>query len=351
MSENPSPLWELTLARLREFLREPAAIFWTFGFPVLLAVGLGIAFRSRPPERIEVALTGTGAAVETVEQILRKAENIEASRLPGARAATSLRTGKVDLVVAAGRADGRFSFTYRYDPMRPASRTARMAVDAALQRGLGRVDVADVAEETVIEQGGRYIDFLIPGLIGLNIMGSSMWGIGYAVVLARRRKLIKRLAATPMRRSHFMLSYIFSRGVFLLAEVIALVAFGWLVFGVAVHGSILWLGLVALLGGVSFTGMALLVASRTDSTEVASGLMNAFMLPMWLLSGAFFSYERFPEMLHPLIRILPLTALNDAMRAVMNEGAPVLATLPQVAVLAAWGVLGFLLALRLFRWH
>ena len=235
--------------------------------------------------------------------------------------------------------------------MRPASRTARLAVDAALQGGLGRVDVADVEEQTVIEQGGRYIDFLIPGLIGLNIMGSSMWGIGYAVVLARRRKLIKRLAATPMRRSHYMLSYIFSRVVFLLAEVAALVAFGWLVFGVAVHGSLLWLGFISLLGGISFTGMALLVAARTDSTEVASGLMNAFMLPMWLLSGAFFSYERFPEVVHPVIQALPLTALNDAMRAVMNEGAPVLSTLPQVGVLAAWGALGFLLALRLFRWH
>ncbi|MBW2262055.1 MAG: ABC transporter permease [Deltaproteobacteria bacterium] len=351
MSEKLSPLRELTLARIREFVREPAAVFWTFGFPVLLAVGLGIAFRSRPPETTAVVLVGTDAALERAEEILRDVENVDVSRVSSDEAATSLRTGKVDLVITGGREAGRFSFTYRYDPMRPAGRTARLVVDAALQRGLGRLDVADVQEETVIEQGGRYIDFLIPGLIGLNIMGSSMWGIGYAVVLARRRKLIKRLAATPMRRSHYMLSYIFSRIVFLLAEVAALVAFGWLVFGVAVHGSFLWLGFVSLLGGISFTGLALLVASRTDSTEVASGLMNAFMLPMWLLSGAFFSYERFPEAVHPVIRALPLTALNDALRAVVNDGAPVLSTLPQVAVLAAWGALGFLLALRLFRWH
>jgi ABC transporter DrrB family efflux protein len=253
----------------------------------------------------------------------------------------------VDILVS-GSTDG---FVFRYDPMKPRSREARLLVDHALQSGLGRVDVAIVEDETVAEKGGRYIDFLIPGLIGLNVMGSSMWGIGYTVVLARRRKLLKRLAATPMRRSHFMLSFIFSRLVFLLAEVVALVAFGWLVFGVAVHGSIPWLVVISIVGGAAFTGLALLAASRTDSTEVASGVMNAVMLPMWLLSGSFFSYERFPEVIHPVIQALPLTALNDAMRAVMNEGASVLSTLPQVGVLAAWGALGFLLALRFFRWH
>jgi ABC transporter DrrB family efflux protein len=351
MSEKLNPLWELTLARLREFIREPAAIFWTFGFPVLLAIGLGIAFRSTPAEAVQVALVGEGEAVTRAAEILSRAEGIEATQLSDGEAARALRTGKVDLVLGGSHDGERYSFSYRYDPIRPASREARLAVDAALQGALGRVDVADVAEQTAIEQGGRYIDFLIPGIIGLNVMGSSMWGIGYAVVLSRRRKLLKRLAATPMRRSHYMLSYILSRVVFLLAEVVALVAFGWLVFGVAVEGSLLWLGTVALLGGAAFTGMALLVASRTDSTEVAAGLMNAFMLPMWLLSGAFFSYERFPEVVQPVIRALPLTALNDALRAVMNEGTPILGTLPEVGVLLAWAALGYLLSLKLFRWH
>jgi ABC-type multidrug transport system permease subunit len=351
MSERFNPLWELTLARLREFAREPAAIFWTFGFPVLLAIGLGIAFRSTPPEALRVAVVGAGEVADRVEQILGDADGVEAARVAPEEAADSLRKGRVDLVVTGGREGDRFAFVYRYDPMKPASREARLVADAGLQSALGRSDVADVAEQTALEQGGRYIDFLIPGIIGLNVMGSSMWGIGYAVVLARRRKLLKRLAATPMRRSHFMLSYILSREVFLFAEVVALVAFGWLVFDVAVHGSLLWLGTVALLGGGAFTGMALLVASRTDSTEVASGLMNAFMLPMWLVSGAFFSYERFPEAVQPVIKALPLTALNDALRAVINEGATVWATLPQVGVLLAWAALGYLLSLKLFRWH
>jgi ABC-2 type transport system permease protein len=203
----------------------------------------------------------------------------------------------------------------------------------------------------VSAKGSRYIDFLIPGLIGLNVMGSSMWGIGYAVVLARRRRLLKRLAATPMRRSHYLFSYMFSRILFLVAEVALLVAFGWLAFGVAVRGSILAVTFVALLGSLSFMGLALLVAARPESTEVASGWMNAAMLPMWLLSGSFFSYERFPAAVQPFLKALPLTAFNDALRAVMNDGAALWQTWPSLAVLAAWGAATFWLALKLFRWQ
>ena len=350
MAEKLGPLWELTLARLREFIREPAAIFWTFGFPVLLAIGLGIAFRSDPQASVAVALTGEGPAIERAAEILDGAESVAVARMSVEESAVALRKGKVDLVVTGELAGGKHAFVYRYDPLQPSSRGARLEVDALLQQGLGRVDVADVEEQTAIEQGSRYIDFLIPGIIGLNVMGSSMWGIGYAVVLARRRKLLKRLAVTPMRRSHYMLSYIMSRLVFLLAEVIALVAFGWVVFGVAVQGSLLWLGLVAFCGSAAFTGTALLVASRTETTEVAAGLMNAFMLPMWILSGAFFSYERFPEVIQPVIKALPLTALNDALREVINEGATITAILPELGVLMAWASLGYLLALKFFKW-
>jgi ABC-type multidrug transport system permease subunit len=350
MSERFHPLWELTLARLREFVREPAAIFWTFGFPVLLAIGLGIAFRSNPEEAVRVGLVGRGEAIERAAEILAEAGSVETRSLTAEEGAVALRKGKIDLLVSGGVEGDRLGFVYRFDPLQPASREARLEVDAILQAGLGRIDAADVAEETSIERGNRYIDFLIPGIVGLNVMGSSMWGIGYAVVLARRRKLLKRLAVTPMRRSHYLLSYILSRLVFLLAEVVALVAFGWLVFDVAVQGSFLWLGLVALCGSAAFTGTALLVASRTETTEVAAGIMNAFMLPMWLLSGAFFSYERFPEVVHPVIKALPLTALNDGLREVINEGASLASIAPELGVLTAWAGLGYVLALKFFKW-
>lgn len=351
------PLWELTRSRLLEFVREPETIFWVFVFPVLVAIALGIAFRVRPPDPFRVGLVGADRAVEHAAELLRAAPSVQAQRLSPPQAAAGLRTGKIDISVSAlsapgdppSRADAS-GLVLRFDPTRPEGRAARLAVDDALQRAAGRADVLRIEEEHATAQGGRYIDFLIPGLVGLNIMGSAMWGIGYSVVLARRHKLLKRLAATPMRRSHYLLSWMLSRLLFLVPEVAVLLVFGWIVFGVRIHGSLLGLGLVALLGSLCFMGLALLVASRTSSTEAASGWMNAIQLPMWLLSGSFFSYERFPELSHPFIRLLPLTAFNDALRALVNEGATLGAVAWPVTVLGGWSALTFVLALKLFRW-
>jgi ABC-type multidrug transport system permease subunit len=228
---------------------------------------------------------------------------------------------------------------------------ARLRADDALERGLGRKDLAEIREEKVIEPGARYIDFLIPGLIGLNLMGSGMWGIGFAVVQARTKKLLKRFAATPMRRSHYLLSFMLSRLVFLVPEVAALVGFGWIVFQVEVRGSLIALTVVSLLGSFTFAGLGLLLAARTKTIEAVSGWMNFVMLPMWLLSGTFFSYSRFPEFLQPAIRALPLTALNDALRAVMNEGLALSQSWLEILVLCFWAGVSFVLALRLFRWQ
>ena len=365
-SKPAHPLVELTLARVLEFVREPETIFWVFGFPVLVAIALGIAFRVRPPEPSRVALVGSEPAVERAAELLRSSPDIAAERLGAPEAAQAIRTGKIDVAISAAAeaasaepsppasssiAPPSGPLVFRFDPARPESRAARVAVADALERAAGRTDVIALHDETVTVQGGRYIDFLIPGLIGLNIMGSSMWGIGYAVVLARYRKLLKRLAATPMRRAHYLLSFMLSRLLFLVPEVAALIAFGWIVFGVAVRGSLLGVTLVAALGTLSFMGLGMLVASRTSSTEVASGWMNALQLPMWLLAGSFFSYERFPAVVHPLIRLLPLTAFNDALRALMNNGAPVHAIWHELLVLAIWGGVSFVVALRTFRWQ
>jgi ABC-2 type transport system permease protein len=350
------PLLELTLCRVREFVREPEAVFWVFVFPVLLACALGIAFRNTAPEKNRVAVEITAQsdrqAAETLAAALSKATDVAATAMNPDESARALRTGKVALVLKpAGSTGADPSFDYRFDPTRPESRIARLAVDDALQRHLGRADVAAISEEKVTQPGARYIDFLIPGLIGLNLMGSGMWGLGFAVVQARTRKLLKRLAATPMRRSHFLLSFMFSRLVFLVLEVAAVIIFAWLVFSVAVHGSLIDLGIISLVGSMTFAGLGLLVAARPKTIEGVSGWMNLVMLPMWLLSGTFFSASRFPEVFQPFIKALPLTALNDSLRAVMSDGSPLSATLQPLAILAAWGLASFLVALKLFRWQ
>ena len=194
-----------------------------------------------------------------------------------------------------------------------------------------------IRDKKTTTPGSRYIDFLIPGLIGMNLMGSGMWGVGFAVVLARTRRLLKRLAATPMRRSHYLLGFMLSRMIFLVPEVAVLVAFGWLVFKVKVYGSLPDLVVVSAFGSMTFAGLGMLVASRAKTIEAASGWMNFIMMPMYILSGAFFSYERFPAFAIPIIRALPLTALNDALRAVMNDGKPLYAIWLELAVLAYLG--------------
>jgi ABC-type multidrug transport system permease subunit len=334
-------------------------VFWVFVFPVIVAVGLGIAFRQQGPARPQVAVDL--ALRETAPDLyaaLLSAPNVDARPLDEATATAGLRRGGLDLIVSVqstsagdGAGDSPPPVRYRYDESRPEGRLARWAVDDVLQRSQGRQNPLTVEDDRVTEPGGRYIDFLLPGLIGLNIMGSSMWGIGFAVVMMRKRRQLRSYAVTPMRRSHYLLAFMLSRLIFLVMEVGALLAFGFLAFGVALHGSWAAVGLLALAGAVCFAGLSLLVAARTESIEAASGWMNLVQLPMWLLSGSFFAYERFPEIAHPFIRLLPLTTLNDALRAVINDGASLVSQVPALTALTLWGGCAFLLALRFFRWQ
>jgi ABC-2 type transport system permease protein len=341
----PRPLLELTRVRLLQYLREPEVIFWTFGFPLLLAIGLGIAFRARGVETVRVGVED-GPAAAPVVAALTAADGVDAVLLEPAAAADALRRGHVAVVVVPGE-----EVTYRFDPTRPESRIARLLADDVLQRAAGRTDVRPARDLPVRERGSRYIDFLIPGLIGLNLLGTGLWGVGFALVKMRTGKLLKRFVATPMRRSDFLLSFVLGRLAFLPGELVPLLLLGWVLFGVGVHGSILAVALIAVLGALTFAGLGLLVASRTESTEAVMGLMNLVQLPMWILSGVFFSADRFPATVQPLIQALPLTALLNALRAVMNEGAPLAAVAGSLAILAAWGLASFMLALYLFRWR
>jgi ABC-2 type transport system permease protein len=338
-----SALFELTKMRLLEFFRDPGAIFWVFGFPVLLALVLGLAFRNRPPDPIHVVVADSPALAE----LLRKDAALEVVEADAESARWKVRRAQADLM--AQEVNGELLL--RFDETRPEGRVARLAVARAVQRQRGQVEPGDLREEKVSEAGSRYIDFLVPGLIGMNLMGSSMWAIGYSIVDARKRKLLKRLAATPMNRFDFLLSVLLARLVFLVVETVALVAIGWGAFGVAVQGSLVAVGVLSLLGGLGFTGLALLIAARAQSTEVASGLMNFVMLPMYLVSGSFFSAAHFPEWLQPFIQALPLTALNNSLRAIMNEAAPLSSQWVPIAILCAWGVIPFVVALRMFRWQ
>jgi ABC-type multidrug transport system permease subunit len=339
---------QLTRVRYREFFREPEAVFWVFIFPVLLAAGLGIAFRNQTPERTSVAVVNTGPEAPRLADALRHASGLDVSVLTDSASTEALRVGNVALVAVpsfGGEVD------YRYDDSRPESRTARLLVNEALQRAAGRRDPVTVREQLVREPGARYIDFLVPGLLGMNLMGSGIWGLGFAIVDARKKRLLKRLIATPMSRTQYLASFVLSRLTLLVIEVGLLLGFGVLVFGVPLRGSLTLLLTICLVSSLAFASLGLLIASRPQTIEGASGLMNLVMLPMWIFSGVFFSASRFPEQIQPLIQALPLTAVIDALRANILRGAGWHSVAGELAVISAWMVGSFLLALKLFRWR
>ncbi len=344
-----SSMVQLTLVRFREFIREPEAVFWTFVFPILLAAGLGIAFRQRGPDKVQIGIVTSAPGTAAVIEWLKKDSTLGVEAYDDSSGARALRTGKIALLVAPSAA--RDTVHYVYDRARSDAVYARVLVDRAVQIGAGRVDPVSARDTYVTEAGSRYIDFLIPGLLGMNLMGSSIWGLGFAIVTARSKKLLKRLMATPMSRAQYLLSFLCSRLVFLILEVATLLGFGHWAFGVPLRGSLVTLVLICVLGAISFGGLGLLTASRARTTEAVSGIMNFIMLPMWIFSGVFFSSANFPRGVQPFIKLLPLTALNDALRANMLEGASLASVAPQVLVIMAWGAVAFFAALRLFRWR
>jgi ABC-2 type transport system permease protein len=339
------PLWELTKARLREFLREKGVLFWVFGFPILMAMGLGLAFRNKPADVPHIALVADQGGNE--ERALLGSALLKIERSTSGQAMESLARGKVDLVAEQTSTGWHLHF----DPTAERSPMARAAVNDVLQRAAGRKDALQVQDEPVTKSGARYIDFLLPGLIGMNLMGSSMWGVGYNLVVARKRRLLRRYAVTPMRRSHFLLSYFLARCVLLTLEMTVLVTFGVLAFGTVPAGNYFSLAAVAFLGAAAFAAISLIIGARVDNTESANGWMNFAQLPQWILGGAFFSYERFPEWLHEPIRWLPLAALNDALRGVYRDGGSLFNLSHELLVLLAWTAVGFWIAARRFSWQ
>jgi ABC transporter DrrB family efflux protein len=291
-------------------------------------------------------MDGPGAAA--VIQALASSHDLEVIRVARAEADAALRRGRIAVLV---RPDSSRAPVLTFDPTRAETRLAQLSTVDALERAAGRRDLVGVTLDTRMRAGSRYIDFLIPGLIGLNLLGTGMWGIGFPIANARQQKLLKRMLSTPMRRSDYLLSHMLARLAWLAMEVVAVLGFGMIAFGVQVRGSWLAFGLVTLLGAFSFSALGLLVASRARTIEAVSGLMNVTMLPMWLLSGSFFSSDRFPSAMQWLVQALPLTATNNALRAIMNEGAGFTAVLAPIAIIVAWGLASFFASLALFRWE
>ncbi len=339
----------LLTARLKEIWREPQAIFWVYVFPLIVALSLGIAFRNKPLEAISIAIVSSSRADEILSTITNRREKpaVQAEILSEKAALEKFRMGKFDLVVLPAAKD---ELAFRYDPSRPESLLARTIVNDAVQGAAGRKDPIPTQFYTSTEPGSRYVDFVIPGLLGMNLLNSGLWGIGFTLVDVRQRKLLKRFAATPMRRIDYVLALTSSRLIFMLMEMVIFLGLGLILFHMPILGSPVSVLLLCIIGSVTFSGLGLLTASRAQDSGSASGLINLVSLPMWMLSGVFFSYERFPGFMHPLIRSLPLTALIDGLRTIILEGAPLSSQVGRLTVLSFWAGVSWMLGLRWFRW-
>ena len=334
-----SELVELTRHRTLAFIRQPEAVFWVFAFPLVLSAVLGFAFQGREPAPSRVGVVDAGA-----EWVAR----LEAD--PRLEVFSFDTREEADRRLAGGHLD---ALVVSFDP--PELRLDQARAEAELARlrvliAIGGLSQDALQVQQVEENGARYIDFLFPGLLGMSLMGTGLWAIGFAVADMRQRKVLKRYLVTPMRRASFLGSFLTSRMMFLASELVLITAFGVWVLGVPLRTSLVAFVVMCTLGALAFSAVGLLVASRARTIEGVSGLLNLVMIPMWLGSGVFFSYERFPEQIHPLLRALPLTALNDALRGGMIDGAGLVTVLPQIGVLAVWTVISFALALRIFRW-
>jgi len=344
MTERPftdRAIVQLTLVRIREFIREPEAVFWAVLFPIMMTTGLGVAFSSRPDPVLKIA--AAPALVDT----LKSEPGLDVTGMSPEAARDALRIGRVVLV--AEQKDG--SIVFQYDDTNPEGRAARAMADRAVQRAAGRVDPVPVTEELTRDPGSRYVDFLVPGLIGLGIMSNGVWGLGFSIVDARRRKLIKRLLATQMSRRQYLMSFLIWRAILLPVEVVVPIVFGALAFGVPIRGSWAAIVLISVLGSLCFSAIGVLVGCRARTIEALSGLVNLTVMPMWLVSGVFFSAQRFPDWLHPMIQMLPLTAFVDALRAVQLQGAGLGEIWTELAIIAGWLVAAFVASLKLFKWQ
>jgi ABC-type multidrug transport system permease subunit len=362
-------LLQLISVQFKEFLREPGVIFWSLAFPVLMAWGLGIAFTQQGEQVRHVAIVESGAPTPELSRFLKEnSVKIQAGKQPqkyfktlgndrlGRTIYEFSTTSREDAIVKMKRGEialilqeDKNGIHYHFDPKNSEAQVAYLQLSAAMSAKDQAGSAANV--EPLTQTGTRYIDFLIPGLLAMGIMMSAMWGISYSLIEKRTKKLLRRMVATPMKKSGFLISHFISRVTLSAGESVLLLLFGWWYFDITVQGSFPAFIAVFLAGNIAFIGLAIFVSARTTRTEVGNGLINAVVMPMMIGSGIFFSYHNFPGWLIPLIQQLPLTMLADSMRSIFIEGADFGQVWLETALLSGMGSLFFALGLKIYKWY
>jgi ABC-type multidrug transport system permease subunit len=360
---------QLILIRFREFIREPGIVFWSVIFPVAMAWVLGIAFSKQNELVQQVALIRNGDLQNpSLKEFLKDSEKITAEdgavhydkiihneklgktsfkflSISWDEGLKMIKRGHVNLLVR----EYPDSLEYYFDPANPQARTVYIALSSAINNAEHVYDTASINPLT--QQGNRYIDFLIPGLIAMGVMNSLLWGISYALIEMRSKKLLRRMIATPMKKSEFLISHFAARLTLTVIEAGLLFTFAFFYFSISVQGSLLALATVFLSGNIAFSGIAILISARTANSRIGTGLINVITMPMTVLSGVFFSYHNFPDSVIPIIEKMPLTMMADSLRGVFIEGFGITQVAVNSSVLFALGIICFLIGLRIYKWY
>jgi ABC-type multidrug transport system permease subunit len=367
-------LWQLTVTLFREIIREPGVLFWGILFPILMSLGLGLAFTKKGDTIRKVAIITENSVPENniISEFLQsktekkspagkedwewkyilKDEKLGNSvflfyRMNWDDAVKLLKKGTLNVLIATSGD----SLNYHFDPMNSDAELTYLRLSSAIRKGEQPETKGNSEIRPLTLSGTRYIDFLVPGLITMGVMMSCLWGISYGIIEKRSKKLLRRLVATPMRKSHFLMALITVRIVMNTIESLTLLVFALIVFHMKIQGDITSLALIYLAGNIAFAGIAVFVSSNTSNTEVGNGLINFVVMPMMVLSGIFFSYQNFPSWSFGVIKSLPLTIMTDGFRSVFNEGSGIQDVLLPVAILTATGALFFTAGLKIFKWH
>lgn len=375
---NLHQLWQLFVALFREIIREPGVLFWGILFPILMALGLGVAFAKKADVTRKIAIITTteqapdhrqdSVITSFLEQNCEKSNSenrdewkwkyiIKDEKLGNSiflfydmkwdKAMMLLKRGTINVLIT-GR-EGKTE--YHFDPMNADAELTYLKLSSIIGDGKILTAKSDSEVKPLTVTGTRYIDFLVPGLIALGVMMSCMWGISYGIIEKRSKKLLRRMVATPMKKSHFLIALISVRFTMNLIEALILLLFALIAFKMKIQGDILSLVLIFLAGNIAFSGIAVLVSSHTSSTEVGNGIINFVVTPMMVLSGIFFSYQNFPEWALPVIKYMPLTMLADGIRSIFNEGAGYSQVILPILILSITGITFFAAGLKIFKWH
>lgn len=364
-------LFRLTNSYIKELIREPAVLFWGILFPILMAWGLGIAFTKQGDLIRTVAIvkhndllykTGNSILFDFLEKNAGKKNGNYSITISNKKlekitlnfkeckwneAYALLKKGNVTIIIE----DYRKYVNYHFDPASSEAQMLFQQISGMLTSGVKFFALHEDEIKPLTISGTRYVDFLIPGLLSMGIMMSTMWGISYTVIERRSKKLIRRMVATPMKKSNFLIALIIARFIMNVIEALLLFLFSWLYFGTSIQGNLFALLVVFIAGNIAFSGIAVLISSHTSNPEIGNGLINAIVTPMMVISGIFVSYHNFPDWTLPVIRNLPLTMLADSVRSIFNEGAGFAQIWFEVLVLLLTGTVSFFLGLKIFKWY